>query len=307
MFKKKEKLPRRKLTKADRHEAATATAFFLPFGVLFITFTVLPVLIGVFFSFTNYTVLQSPIFVGFQNFQRLFTEDDTFLIALNNTLLFALFSGVIGFFASFIVAWIIDGLKFKKFFALAFYAPSITSGIAMSVVWLYFLSPDSYGLINHALMQMGLIDKPVLWTQNPDTILVIVVVVSVWMGMGNGFLAFLSGFQNMNREIFEAGRIDGVSNKFQELIYMVLPQMKPMLLFAAINSVTGAFSIYDVPLTLAGSPGPENAALTIVGHLNDYAFTRMDMGYATAIALVLFAITFAIGRILFRVLGTKDE
>ncbi len=284
-----------------------AILFFLPFGIGFLVFTILPVIIGLGYSLTTYDVIQSPIFVGIRNFQYLLTEDNTFVIALTNTIKFAFFTGLIGYFASFIIAYIIDGLHLKKFFALAFYAPSITSGIAMSVIWLYFFSSDMNGLVNSVLIQNGLITQPILWTQDPDKILVLVVIVSVWMSMGNGFLTFLAGFQNLNHEIFEASYIDGVHTKFQEMIYVILPQMKPMLLFGAINTIVGAFSIYDVPVTLAGFPGPNNAALTIVGHMNDYAFSRMDLGYATSISMILFVITFTLGRIIFRVLDSKDE
>jgi len=284
-----------------------ALAFFAPFAVLFILFTVIPILSAVGFSLTNYSALQQPLFVGIKNFVYMFTQDDVFLTAISNTFTFAVISGAVGYILSFFVAWMINSVKTKTLFALAFYAPSITSGIAMSVVWLYFFSPDQYGLINNTLMQLGLISKPVLWTQDPKMVMFVVVIVAVWMGMGNGFLGFLAGFQNLSNEIFEAGRIDGVNNKFQELVYIVLPQMKPMLLFGAVTAVVNAFSIYDVPLTLVGSPGPENSALTLVGHINDYAFVRYDFGYASAVALFLFVVTFAVGRVLFKVLGSEDE
>jgi len=285
----------------------TAVAFFLPFAALFIMFTVVPIISALLYSLTNYSAIQSPLLVWFRNYAYMFTQDDVFLTAVSNTFTFAVISGAAGYFMSFIVAWLINGVKMKTFFALAFYAPSITSGVAISVVWLYFFSPDQYGFINDRLMQFGLTDKPFLFTQNPSLIVVVIVIVSVWMGMGNGFLGFLAGFQNLSNEIFEAGKIDGVHNKFQELVYLVLPQMKPMLLFGAVTSVVSAFSIYDVPLTLAGSPGPENASLTLVGHINDYAFVRYDFGYASAVAVFLFLVTFAAGRILFRVLGSDDE
>jgi multiple sugar transport system permease protein len=288
-------------------EGLAAILFFTPFGILFLLFTIVPVVVAVVLSFTNYSVLQSPILVGINNYKYLFTQDNLFIVALKNTLSFALFSGPIGYVVSFLVAWIIDSLRFKKFFSLAFYAPSITSGIAMSVVWLYFFSPDRYGFINNFLLQNGFIDTPILWTQDPSKVLVIVIIVSVWMGMGNGFLAFLAGFQNMSTQVYEAGRIDGIRNKFQELIYITIPMMKPMLLFGAINTIAGSFGVYEIPMTLAGTPGPENSALTLVGHLNDYAFTRMDLGYASAVAVVLFAMTFIIGRVIFKALGSKDE
>ena len=297
---------KKRFSRYDKKEAGLAVLFVAPFFILFFIFTVIPVISAVFYSFTNYSVVQSSIWVGLRNYRFLFTEDNLFITALSNTLIFALLTGAIGFFASFFVAWIIDTLRFKKFFALAFYAPSITSGIAMSVIWLYFFSADENGFINHVLMNIGIIDSPVLWNQDPSKVVYIIVIVTVWMSMGNGFLGFLAGFQNLSVEIQEAGRIDGISNKFQELIYIVGPQMKPMLLFGAVNSIVSAFNIYEVPLTLVGNPGPENSALTLVGHLNDYAFTRMDMGYASAVAVVIFLLTFICGRIAFRVFGTKD-
>jgi len=296
-----------KFNKLFHNEKFLALLFFMPFAVLFFIFTILPVLSSLVLSLTSYSVVQPPIFVGIQNFKYLFTEDNIFIKALINTLVFAFFSGVIGFFASFFIAWVIDGLKGKMFFAIAFYAPSITSGIAMSIVWLTFFSADSYGFINNTLLNIGFIDTPLLFTKDPKLIGFMVIFVSIWMGMGNGFLAFLAGFQNLSHEISEAAYVDGVSNKFQELIYVILPQMKPMLLFGAVTAVTGAFNIYEVPLVLAGSPGPENASLTLVGHMLDYAFTRLDLGYASCVAVVLFFITFTLGRVLFKVLASKDE
>lgn len=289
-------------------EGFAATLFFLPFFILFMLFTIIPVMMAIVLSLTNYSILQGPIFVGLHNYIFLFTQDDLFLTALKNTMLFALFSGPIGYIVSFMVAWVIDTMKHRKLFALAFYAPSLTSGIAMSTVWLVLFAPNRMGWINNFLINtLQTINTPILWTQDPSRILFVVVIISVWMGMGNGFLAFLAGFQNMSTEIAEAGRIDGVGNKFQELIYIVIPQQKPMLLFGAINTITGSFGIYDIPVSIGGYPGPQNATMTLVGHMNDYAFTRLDMGYASTIAVILFLITLIIGRIVFRVLSTKNE
>ena len=299
-------LTRKRYTKRDIGEFASASALFAPYAILFLVFIVLPVCVALVLSFTKYSVVQDPIFVGFENFVYMFTEDDVFLTAMGNTFAFALISGIIGYLLSFIVAWVIDNVKGRMFFALMFYAPSITSSVAMSVVWLTFFSPDSLGYINYALMSMGLIENPLLWNQDPSLILPMVTIVSVWMGMGTGFLAFMAGFQNLDKQIREAGEIDGVRNKLEELIHIIFPQMKPMLLFGAVTTVTNSFATYVIPLTMAGSPGPENASLTLVGHIQDYAFVRMDLGYASAVSIFLFAITFAISRILFRVLAERD-
>jgi multiple sugar transport system permease protein len=202
----------KRYTKFEIKERIIAIAFFAPFAILFIGFTIWPVLSAIYYSLTNFSIVQNPIYVGLKNYQYLFTEDNVFLVALTNTFSFAVISGMIGYCLSFIVAWIINNVRFKTLFALAFYAPSITSGIAMSIVWLYFFSPDAYGLINNTLIQLGIISKPILWTQNPSLILPVVAIVATWMGMGNGFLGFLAGFQNLSKEIFEAGSIDGVQN-----------------------------------------------------------------------------------------------
>lgn len=281
--------------------------FLLPFILLFALFIIIPVAVAIGLSFTNYNMLQPAEWVGLTNYKLLFLDDDIFLTALGNTFLFAFITGPIGYFMSFVAAWLINQLKFKRVFALMFYAPSITSAVAMSVVWLYFFSSDRYGLINNLLINMGILDSPVLWTKDPDFILPVIMFVSVWMSMGNGFLVFLASLQNVPREYYEAGSIDGIQSKMQELWYLTLPMMKPQLLFGAINAIVGSMGVFDIAEAIAGIPSPNYAGHTIVAHLYDYAFIRFQMGYASAIATVLFFITYFLGRIVFRALASKDE
>ena len=297
------------MTKAKRFFRKYGVAYLelLPFTVLFLIFTVLPVGIAVVLSFTNYNMFQMIDFVGINNYKGLFLGDEIFMKALGNTLLFAVIVGPAGYFLSFFAAWVLNMMKFRNGFALMFYAPSIISGVAMSVVWSYIFSPDSYGLLNNALLSIGIIDDPVLWTQDPNYILPVIILVSVWMSMGTGFLVFLAGLQNVNKEYYEAAAIDGISNKYQELKYITLPSMKPQLLFGAINAVTGAFGVYEVSVTLAGFPSPNYAGHTIVTHLYDYAFVRFQMGYACAVATVLFIMTYFIGRVVMNALTEKEE
>ena len=125
----------------------------------------------------------------------------------------------------------------------------------------------------------------------------VIMIISVWMSMGTGFLAFLAGFQNMDPSLYEAGRVDGIKSRFQELRYITIPMMKPQMLFGAVNAIVGAFGVFDVATAVAGMPSPNYAAHTIVAHLYDYAFTRFNMGYASAVAMALFAITFTLGRV----------
>lgn len=281
--------------------------FLLPFVVLFTIFVVVPVGYAIGLSFTDYNMMQPAKFVGLNNYKLLFLDDKVFLTAISNTLTFALITGPIGYLLSFLAAWVINQLKFKRGFSLAFYAPSITSGIAMSYVWLIIFSSDRYGYLNNILLKLGMIDSPILWNTDPNYIMKVIIIISLWMSMGTGFLVFLAGLQNISTSYYEAGAIDGVKNKFQELIYITLPLMKPQLLFGAINSIVGSFGVYDIAVAVAGMPSPNYAGHTIVSHLFDYAFIRFQMGYASAIAVVLFAFTFILGRVVMRLLSSKDE
>ena len=277
----------------------------LPFAILFTVFVLAPAVIAIGLSFTDYNMFQPANFVGLKNYELMLVDDSVFWTAVKNTLIFAVIVGPVGYLMSFFVAWVLNQLKMRNAFALAFYAPSITSGVAMSSVWLYFFSSDQYGL-NNVLISIGFIDDPILWTQNPKTILPVIIIISVWMSMGTGFLVFLAGLQNVDKSLYEAGAIDGVKNRFQELKYLTLPQMKPQLLFGAITAVTNAFGAFDVAVSVAGLPSPSYAGHTIVAHLYDYAFIRFQMGYASAVATVLFLVTFIVGRVVTRALSESE-
>jgi len=280
----------------------TGYLFMLPFLILFFIFVVIPVFTALGISFTNYNMLQQPRWLGLTNYKLLFMDDDIFLIALKNTIIFACITGTMGYIMSFLAAWVINLLKFQNVFALAFYAPSITSGVAMSVIWLVFFSGDRYGYLNYFLIRLGIIGEPILWNRDPRYILGVIIFVSIWMSMGTGFLVFLAGLQNVPREYYEAGAIDGISNKLQELWFITLPLLKPQLLFGALNSIVSSFGVFDIAVQIAGMPSPNYAGHTIVAHLYDYAFIRFQMGYASAVAMVLFLITFLLGRVVFRLL-----
>lgn len=281
-------------------------AFLLPFVVLFLVFTVLPIIIGLGLSFTNYNMLETPEWVGLTNYRQLILDDDVFITSLKNTLLFAVIVGPIGYIASFLLAWVINNLKAKNFFALAVYTPSITSAVAMTTVWGYFFSSDKYGWINHLLMSLGIISEPVLWNQSEKTILLVIIFISIWMGMGTGFLTFLAGFQNLSKEQSEAGRIDGLNSAVGELWYIIIPQMKPQLLFGAIMCIVNSFGVFDVAVQFAGLPSPNYAGHTVVAHLYDYAFIRFQMGYASAISMILFLLTFIIGKVITKLLQPNE-
>lgn len=274
-----------------------------PFALLFLLFILAPILWSAGLSVTNYNIVQPMTFAGLKNYVALFTEDDLFLKSIANMLYFAVISGPLGFMCSFFFAWVINQLKFTKAYSLAFYAPSIVSGIAISVIWLYLFSSDRYGLVNTLLLDLGMIQSPILWTKDPAYIMPLIILISVWMSMGSGFLTNLAGLTGLNPELAEAAAIDGVKNRFQELFFVVLPQMRPYLLYNAIMAVVGSLNVYDIMVSVAGFPSPDYSAHTIVTHMYNYAFIRFELGYASAIAVVLFAMNFICGRICMKALS----
>jgi multiple sugar transport system permease protein len=279
--------------------------FMLPFGVLFLIFVVAPVLTAVYLSFTYFNVLEPPRWIGLSNYRLLFVEDDIFLVAVKNTLLFSFVTGPLGYAISLTLAWFINRLRVRQIYTLAFYTPSITSSIAMSVIWLYLFANDRYGLLNYALTEIGLINEPVLWLQEQATILPVIIVISLWMSMGTSFLVFLAGLQDVPMELYEAGMVDGVRNALQEVFYITLPVMRPQLLFGAVMAIVNSFAVFQVAAQVAGLPSPLYAGHTIVAHLFDYGFIRFEMGYAAAIAVVLFAFTFVLGRWAMRIFSER--
>ena len=262
--------------------------FLLPYALLFFTFFILPIASSIYFSFTNYNILEPPKFIGLQNYINLVLQDEVFLTAVRNTLVIAVITGPVGYILSFLFAWFINELPrwLRTLAVVVFYAPSI-AGNAFYIFSIIFRG-DVYGYLNSVLMQFGLIDAPKLWLLDPNTILPVIIIVILWMSMGTGFLSFVAGLQGVDRSMYEAGYVDGIRNRWQELYYITLPSMKPMLLFGAVMSITSAFNVCDVPRALAGYPSTDYAARTIVTHLFDYGFSRFEMGYASAIATVLF-------------------
>lgn len=260
--------------------------FILPYAVLFTVFFILPICMSLVLSFTYYNVLEPAEFIGITNYKNLILADDVFLTAVKNTFVLAGIIGPVGYIASFLFAWLINELpRYLKAIAIVcFYAPSI-SGAAFTI-WQMIFSNDAYGWVNSLIQEFGM--DPVLWLSNPEYMLTVVVIVSLWMSLGSGFLAFVAGLQGVDRSQYEAAYVDGVKNRWQELWYITLPSMKPMLLFGAINSITSAFNVADVPELLCGFPSTDYAVHTVVSHLKDYGSLRFEMGYASAVATILF-------------------
>lgn len=282
--------------------------FMAPFLIPLIVFGIIPVIYSLCMSLFSYNLYEPAVFVGLDNFRSLLLEDEEFGKAVKNTLIYAFTVTPIVFFLNFILAWVINSFKkgLRNLLVVLFYIPQMTTGTAMTVIWLYVFSGDRYGVLNYLLTSLGWISAPIQWTTDTGILFGVVIFIGIMMGSGMSFLTFVAAFQALPADMYEAGRIDGIRSSFQELIYLTMPQMKPQLLFSAITSSVAAFAIADIPAQVAGFPSPDYAAHTIALHMRDYGFTRFEIGYASAISVILFALTFATGFVLRKVLATKD-
>ncbi len=280
-------------------------AYFMlaPFFLLFIIFTILPVILSMFLSLTDFNMLQMPNMVWFDNFTRLFLEDEIFLIACKNTLIFAAITGPVSYMLSLLIAWFINELppKIRSVVTLIFYAPSISGQVYL--IWKTLFSSDAYGWVNATMMKLGLISSPILWFEDADYVMPLCIVVALWTSLGTAFLSFIAGFQTIDRSLYEAAAVDGIKNRWQELWYITLPTMKPQLMFGAVLSITSSFGFGAIVTALCGFPSVDYAAHTIMHHLDDYGGSRYEVGYASAIAVVLFVIMFSCNIIIKKALA----
>lgn len=268
-------------------------ALIAPFLILFTIMTVLPVASSIVLSFFNYDMVSMPTFAGIGNYFRMFLRDSVFITVLKNTILLAVITGPVGFLLSFVLAWLINEFRpfVRTLLTFMFYTPAlIGNGL---FIWSILFSSDSYGYINSILLSLGLINSPIQWLSDSNYIVPIVVMVQLWQSMGVSFLANISGLQNINPEIYEAGSVDGIKNRWQELWYITLPGMSHMLLFSAVMQIAGSFSISAIITQLAGYPTVGYVADTIVSYLSDVGTVKYEMGYASALSVVLFLLMIA--------------
>jgi multiple sugar transport system permease protein len=266
-----------------------------PFGVLFVIFVLVPVISSIALSLSDFNMAQWPRFSGLDNFLRMFMDDSVFMIALKNTMIFALFTGPVSYFLCLIFAWLVNelGNKLRTLFTFLLYIPSMSG--AVYVIWAYIFSGDQYGLLNSFLMNFGWIKEPSQWLTDPKTIMVVVIVVQLWLSLGTAFLSFIAGFKGIDPQQYEAGAIDGISNRLQELWHITLPNMGPQLLFGAVMQIGASFAAGAVGTELlkaagAGEEGiaTDYAASTMTTYMAELGTTRYEMGYACAIAVFLF-------------------
>lgn len=296
-----------KLTQKVSGDTLAQYLMLAPFMIIFLVYVVIPVFSSILFSFTSFDMLSLPKFNGLDNYKRMILDDEIFGIVLKNTLIFSCIAGPASFLLSFVLAWFINelGPKARTLLSFLFYAPSLVGNGYF--IWQTAFSGDSYGYINSLLLSMGVITEPITWLSNSSYTMIIIIVVQLWQGMGVSFLSVISGLQNVNTELFEAGAIDGIHNRWQELWYITLPSMSHMLLFSAVMQIQASFSVSAVPIAMCGYPSVEHSVDTIVSYMADVGSTRFEMGYASAITVVLCLMMFVFRMLVGKLFGGKED
>lgn len=280
-----------------------------PYFILFTLFTVIPVAVSLVLGFTYFNMLETPSFVGLSNYVSIFLNDEIFKIAVKNTFIFALITGPISYILCFILAWFINDLPkpLRTFMTLVFYAPSLSGNLYL--IWQFIFSDDQYGLVNSFLMtfmDLGITKEPVKWFTDEKYIMIALIIVQLWLSLGAGFLALEAGFKTVDTSIYEAGAIDGIRNRFQELVYITLPAMKRQMLFAAVMQISSSFAVGNISVQLCGFPSTNYGGHTIMTHIHDYGTIRYDMGYACALSTLLLMMMLIMNKLITTVLVEKD-
>jgi multiple sugar transport system permease protein len=292
------------------YQEGNAYAFLSMYALMFITFILIPVGLAFLLSFTFFDTIQPPLFNGLINYITLLTEDDIFMrYVIPNTIQFAVIVGPGGYVLAFLLAWMLAQLPKipRTIFALILYSPSMTAGVAMTVVWQTIFSGDQNGYLNSLLLSNGMIQEPIQWLQSPQYLMTIMIIVVLWSSMGVGFLAMLAGILEINPELYEAGSLDGISNRFQEIIHITIPSMKPQMLFGAVMAIVSTFQAGAIGVTLSGgNPTPQYAGQLIVNHIEDFGFLRYEMGYAAAASVVLLLMVLFFSRVANRLFGSEN-
>lgn len=296
--------------RSKRKDAFGVFLMLLPYTLLFSVFIAIPVALAIYLSLTSFNVIETPTINGLVNFINIFTQDDVFLqYVLPKTLSFAIIVGPGGYLLAFVLAWMLAQIQKgpRTVFALLLYTPSMIGGVFISVIWRTLFSGDESGYINALLLQWDMIERPIQFLQSPDYLMTVVIIVALWGSMGVGFLAMLAGILNGNEELYEAAYVEGIDNKFQEVIHVTIPMMKPQMLFGAVMAIVATFTNGYIGVALSGSnPTPQNAAQFITNHIDDYGFLRYEMGYAAALSVVLLAIIIIFSKVAYKLFAEKD-
>ncbi|MGQ9553635.1 MAG: carbohydrate ABC transporter permease [Anaerolineae bacterium] len=290
---------RGRLSKARREEVSAGLLFASPWLLNLVALTAYPVLAAIFYSFTEYTILRPPRFVGLANYIAMFTKDHLYWKTVYNTLYYSVFSVPLGLaLALFLAIFLNQDIKGLAFFRTTFYLPSIVPTVCASMLWLWILNPK-YGLINYLLGQIGL--KPVPWLSSPTWSKPAFILMSLW-GIGPATVIFLAALQEIPQHLYEAARIDG-ANPWASFRNITIPMLSPIVLFNLINGVIGSLQIFT-QVYIISSGGPLDSTRFYVLYLYQNAFNYFKMGYASALALILFLAILLLTLVILRTSGS---
>jgi len=282
----------------------------LPFILLFCIFIIIPIIVAIYLSFTDFNSIETPHFIGLRNYVTILTEDSNFMAhSLPNTIKYAVMVGVGGYLLSFIMAWTLAQITKvpRTILAVILYSPSLTSGIMLSTVWQVVFAGDKIGYLNAILLKWDVIQKPIVWLSDANYLMTIMIIVSLWSSMGIGFLAMLAGILDVNRDLYEAAYIDGITNRFQEIIYVTIPAAKPQMLFGAVMAIVNAFQNGGIGVQLSGAnPTPGYAGQLLATHAEEYAFIRYEMGYGAAVSVLLLLLVWVISHYAKKLFADKN-
>jgi len=278
-------------------------------ATLFFVFQLAPVFISFFWSFTRFDVVHPPRFIGLENYKNILFNDPLFWKAIWNTILYVIGVVPIGICFSLILAVAIDQkIKFKNFFKSIFFLPTVTAIVAVSVIWKWLYAGEKYGLLNYWIMKLG--GHPIDWLASPTWTLLSIMIMSIWAGVGYNMILFLAGLQTIPQAMYEAAEIDG-AGFWKKFFHITLPLLKPTIVFVTMMSFVFSFQVFEQVYIMTGGQGGIggvlNSALTIVAYLYDKGFQKFQMGYASALAYIIFLCIFVLTLVNKRLMKTDVE
>ena len=282
------------MSRVSRQKNIAGYIFIGPWLIGFISFVIYPLVYSLGLSFTDWNILESPNFVGFKNYERMFANED-FWAALKVTFIYSFASVPLGLFLGILLAVLLNQkITGIRIFRTIFYLPAVASGVAVSMLWLWVFDPG-FGLINVFLSYIG-IDGP-NWLSSSRTALASLIIMSLW-GVGGSMVIFLAGLQGISGSLYEAAEVDG-AGPFRKFISITIPMLTPTIFFNLILGVINSFQVFTQALVMTGG-GPGNSTLFYVLYLYRNAFEFFKMGYASALGWVLFVIILLFVLILFK-------
>lgn len=283
----------------------TPYLFLAPALIFMSVFTLYPLLAVGYYSFTEYDILRPPVPVGLANYQRLL-NDGVFWLSLRNSFIYLMVTPVIIALAIGLAIALNRTLPGISVFRALYYIPVITGSVAIGIAW-QFLFNGSGGPINGLLLWLGVIDKPIVFLTEPIYILPIAMLMTIWMGVGYYMVVFLAALQNIPEDLYDAARIDGC-NHWQKHWYVSIPGIRPAIVFVAVISSLSALKVFDEIYVLTNATGGVlNSGSTMVFYLWKQAFRLQNVGYASAIAMVLLVITLSFSIINVRMLERRED